>query len=136
LKKYFSLAVIIPAKHVLLIFALSENSDISSSIFKKIIFLMKRGRAHLSLQKQNFSLSLSLLSPCCIHFYFLFCYQMIGNRKQGDQIGRVFAHLAIVFFGQLFFRITEATKFWAAFKSYISNLTQNGDWASFLAIFS
>jgi hypothetical protein len=57
---------------------------------------------------------------------------------QGDQIGRIFAHWAIVFFGQLL-KITEVAQIFDAllFKGerYKLILRKTG-WATFWAIFS
>jgi hypothetical protein len=44
---------------------------------------------------------------CCgffISFYFFHRRKIAGNvREQGDQIGRIFAYWAIVYFGQFFY---------------------------------
>jgi hypothetical protein len=57
---------------------------------------------------------------------------------QGDQIGRIFAYWAIVYFGKFDEIYRNSPNFWANFfhdTSYVLNLTKNG-WATFWAIFS
>jgi hypothetical protein len=61
----------------------------------------------------------------------------IGAFDQGDQIGRIFAQWAIVYFGQWFENYIQSANFWATFFrdiSYVLIFTKNGlatFWASF-----
>jgi hypothetical protein len=62
---------------------------------------------------------------------------MKSTYDQGDQIGRIFAHWAIVFFGK-FKNYKVGQIFWATFyhsKCFVLILTKMG-WAKFWAIFS
>jgi hypothetical protein len=59
-------------------------------------------------------------------------------RQQGDQIGQIFAHWAVVYFGQCFENYRSSGKFWTTLfhgASYASILTKNR-WATIWATFS
>jgi hypothetical protein len=58
--------------------------------------------------------------------------------NQGDQIGRIFAHWALVVFGQLFENYRSSPYFWAIFprKKLCIDFNKKWVWATFWAIFS